>query len=99
MANPSKSENPARIIINSGTSWITNRYVLYNLNSIFALNSINWLNQSPLAEKILSKKEEKEMITISDSQKTIIWSVGLFLYPSLVIILLSAYMLIRKRKK
>ena len=99
VANPSKSENPARIIINSGTSWITNRYVLYNLNSIFALNSINWLNQSPLTEKILSKKEEKEMITISDSQKTIIWSVGLFLYPSLVIILLSAYMLIRKRKK
>ena len=55
--------------------------------------------ESPLTEKILSKKEEKEMITISDSQKTIIWSVGLFLYPSLVIILLSAYMLIRKRKK
>jgi hypothetical protein len=98
-ANPSQTENPARIILYSGTSWITNRYILYNLNSIFAVNSVNWLNQSTLTEKILPKKDEKEVISITDTQKTIIWSVGLFLYPSLVTILLSMYALIRKRKR
>ena len=98
-ANPSTTENPTRIILYSGTSWITNRYVLYNLNSILAVNSVNWLNQSPLTEKILPKKEEREVVTISDSQKTIIWSVGLFLYPSLVTILLSGYAILRKRRK
>ncbi|MBK8398038.1 MAG: Gldg family protein [Leptospiraceae bacterium] len=98
-ANPNSTENPSRTIIYSGTSWLTNRYVLYNLNSIFAINSVNWLNQSPLTEKILSKKDEKETISISDSQKTIIWSVGLFIYPALVIILLSGFVILRKRKK
>ncbi len=98
-ATPTKTENPARVIIYSGTSWITNRYVLYNLNSILAVNSVNWLNQSPLTEKIISKKEEQEIISITDSQKTIIWSVGLFIYPSLVIVLLLSYAFIRKRKK
>ena len=31
-SNSSIVDNPTRIIIYSGTSWITNRYVLYNLN-------------------------------------------------------------------
>ncbi|MBP6740862.1 MAG: hypothetical protein KA146_12770, partial [Leptospiraceae bacterium] len=98
-ANPAKTENPARIVIYSGTSWITNRYLQYNLNTILAVNSINWLNQSPLTEKIIPKKEEQEIISISDSQKIIIWSVGLFLYPLLVVSLLSFYVIVRKRKK
>lgn len=98
-ANPAKTENPARVIVYSGTSWITNRYVQYNLNTILAVNSVNWLNQSPLTEKIIPKKEEHEIVSITDSQKTIIWSVGLFLYPSLVVSLLSLYVLIRKRRK
>jgi hypothetical protein len=98
-ANPAKTENPARVILYSGTSWITNRYVQYNLNGILAVNSVNWLNQSPLTEKIIPKKEESEIVSITDSQKTIIWSVGLFIYPSLVIGLLTAYTLMRKRKK
>ncbi|MBK7053791.1 MAG: Gldg family protein [Leptospiraceae bacterium] len=98
-ANPAKTENPARIVIYSGTSWITNRYLQYNLNTILAVNSVNWLNQSPLTEKIIPKKEELEIISISDSQKIIIWSVGLFLYPMLVVSLLSFYVIVRKRKK
>jgi hypothetical protein len=98
-ANPAKTENPARIVIYSGTSWITNRYLQYNLNTILAVNSVNWLNQSPLTEKIIPKKEELEIISISDSQKIIIWSVGLFLYPLLVVALLSFYVIVRKRKK
>ena len=98
-ANPAKTENPARVILYSGTSWITNRYVQYNLNGILAVNSVNWLNQSPLTEKIIPKKEEHEIVSITDSQKTIIWSVGLFIYPSLVIGLLTAYTMMRKRKK
>ena len=98
-ANPVNSENPSRIILYSGTSWITNRYVQYNLNSILAVNSVNWLNQSPLTEKIIPKKEEHEIVSITDSQKTIIWSIGLFIYPSLVAILLSLYVLAKKRRK
>lgn len=74
-------ESPSRIIISSGTSWVTNRYIAYNLNSILAMNSINWLNQSVLTERILVKKEDSTVTTISDKQKLVVWLFGLFIFP------------------
>lgn len=98
-ANPAKMENPARIIIYAGTNWITNAYIVERINSVLAVNSVNWLNQSPLTEKILPKKEEEQTVSINDSQKVIIWSVGLFIYPAIVILSLGFYTVLRKRKK
>ncbi|HMV45938.1 MAG TPA: Gldg family protein, partial [Leptospiraceae bacterium] len=98
-ANPAKTENPSRIIIYSGTNWITNGFIVDRLNSILAVNSVNWLNQSPLTEKILPKKEEEPVVSISDSQKIVIWSVGLFIYPAIVILSLGFYTISKKRKK
>ncbi len=74
-------ESPSRIIISSNTSWITNKYISYNLNSILAMNSVNWLNQSVLTERILTKKEDPIVTTISDKQKLVVWLFGLFLFP------------------
>ncbi len=89
--------SPSRIIISSGTAWLTNRLISYNLNSIFAINSVNWLNQSVLTEKILLKKEEVEIVTVSDKQKLIIWLVGLFIFP-IGITLIFGFYASKKRK-
>lgn len=88
----------SRTFIYSGTSWVTNKYVMYNLNGILALNSVNWLNQSILTEKILTKKDDVEMVSISPNQKLLIWAVCLFVFPSLITISLSLFVIARRRK-
>ena len=90
---------PARVLVFSGVSWLTDRYFLYNLNPIFFTNSVNWMFRSPLIQSILPKKEDVPVITLTSNQKLIIWSVGLFGYPSLVTLVLSYYVLYMRRKK
>jgi hypothetical protein len=90
--------SPTRIAVFSGTNWLTNRYIQYNLNSILAINTMNWLNQSVLTERILLKKEEPEIVTLNDKQKLIIWLFGLFIFPIFVTSVL-AYYSYSKRKK
>lgn len=94
-----KDKPYGKVIIFSGTSWLTDRYFLYNLNPIFAVNSANWLNQNPLIDTILPKKEENPSITLTSNQKIVIWAVGLFGYPLLTMAALTWYVVSRRRKR
>ena len=88
-----------KIIIFSGTEWITDRYYIYNLNPILAGNSFNYLNQKQILNSILPKKEESPLITLTQNQKVFIWSIGLFGYPFSVILGLSMYVISRRNQK
>jgi hypothetical protein len=90
---------PGRVVIHAGTSWITDRYFLYNLNPIFSINSLNWLTQTTLLERIPLKKEDAEMVTLKSEQKIFIWVVGLFVYPGIIIAGLSILVIRLRRKK
>ncbi len=98
-AKESGDIKPGRIIIFSGTAWLTDRYFLYNLNPTFFTNTMNWLFQNPLIQSIIPKKEEVPVITLTSKQKVIIWSVGLFGFPGFISIVLSLYVVSIRRKK
>jgi hypothetical protein len=95
----SGEEGFGKILIFSGTDWITNKLYLFNLNPVMAGNSINWLFQKPIIENILPKKEEIPTVTLTQTQKLIIWSLGMFGYPISIISLLSIYVYNRRKKK
>lgn len=99
--NPSESGDitPGRILVFSGNSWLTDRYFLYNLNATFFTNSVNWIFRSPMIQTILPKKEDVPVITLTSNQKVVIWSIGLFGYPGLIILGLSYYVVYLRRRK
>lgn len=86
-----------KILIFSGTEWLTDRYFLFNLNPGFAGNSINYLHQKQILDSIVSKREETPIITLTQNQKLFIWSVGLFGYPLSLVLGLSYYVYSRRK--
>jgi len=95
--NGENKEEAGKVIIYSGTDWITDRYFLYNLNPALAGNSFNWLHQKQIIDSILTKKEDTPIITLTQNQKLFIWSVGLFGYPLSIILGLSLYVNSRRK--
>ncbi len=90
-------EESGKVIIYSGTEWITDRYFIYNLNPVLAGNSFNWLHQKQIIDSILTKKEDTPIITLTQNQKLFIWSVGLFGYPLTLVLGLSLYVISRRK--
>lgn len=95
-----------KIIIYSGTAWLTNRFLppLNNpntasfINSPFALNHFIWLNQGIIIEDIPRKKQKIESFVLTSAQKKLVWITGMFLYPGFIIAIGSIYV-VRKRRK
>jgi hypothetical protein len=83
----------------SGTDWISDKYIIYNLNPALASNSINWIFQKQIIDSIVPKKEDTPVITLTQNQKLFIWSVGLFGYPLSLILGLSIYVLSKRKSK
>lgn len=92
-----KKQETGKILIFSGTEWITDRYFLFNLNPTLAGNSFNFLHQKQILDSIVAKKEETPLITLTQNQKLFIWSVGLFGYPLTLVLGLSYYVYSRRR--
>jgi hypothetical protein len=90
--------NGGKILVFSGTSWITDKYFPTYLNRNFAVNSINWMNKNQIIDTIVSKKEDVLVITLTPNQKIFIWVVGLFLYPAIIILGLSSYTVYKRKK-
>ncbi|MDX1959744.1 MAG: Gldg family protein [Leptospiraceae bacterium] len=90
--DPTKAEEKkGKAILYTGTSWLTDRYYQFNLNSSYAVNSLNWMNQNQLIDKIVSKKEDSPIITLTPNQKLLIWVLGLFGYPLVIAFGLGYY--------
>ncbi|MCE9500514.1 MAG: Gldg family protein, partial [Leptospira sp.] len=56
LKNEQKPEDAARIVIYSGTSWLTDQYFTYNANPGLAVNSASWLLEKEPIAGIVSKK-------------------------------------------
>jgi hypothetical protein len=94
-----KSKETGKVIMYSGTDWISDKYIIYNLNPALASNSINWIFQKQIIDSIVPKKEDTPVITLTQNQKLFIWSVGLFGYPLSLILGLSIYVLSKRKSK
>lgn len=94
----STAKDKGRVIVYSGTSWLTDQYFLYNINPSFAINTFTWIYQDLSLERIPSRKENAEIITLNPNQKLIIWAVGMFGYPAFVTLLLTAYVFMKRKK-
>jgi hypothetical protein len=94
-----KSKETGKVILYSGTDWISDKYIIYNLNPALASNSINWIFQKQIVDSIVSKKEDTPVITLTQNQKLFIWSVGLFGYPLSLILGLSIYVISKRKSK
>jgi len=86
-----------KVLIHSGTSWLTDQYFGYNMNSNYALAIANGMFLDNSIAGIPPKKEEIQTVTLSDNQKLLVWAVGVFLYPGLIIGIGSFYVASRRR--
>lgn len=92
------SSPTSRVVILSGTSWITDQYFSLNVNPDFAANSINWITQREVLTGLLPKKTDIQMNNLTENQKLIVWVIGMFIFPGIIILTSSLFILIRKRQ-
>ncbi|WP_078131454.1 Gldg family protein [Leptospira kirschneri] len=92
------SKEEGRVVIFSGTSWITDQFISYGVNYELATSSITWMYQDLSLSSIQPKKEEVNTVSLTDVQKRVVWILGMFIFPGLIAFVSSA-MLIQKRRK
>ena len=91
-------EKKGRIVLHSGTSWITDQFISYAINAPFANALVTGQFLDTAIAEIPKKKEESNTISLSDNQKLIVWAIGVFLYPGFIFAL-GAYYVSAKRRK
>ncbi|MDF3819504.1 Gldg family protein [Leptospira sp. 96542] len=92
------SDTSGKIILHSGTSWITDQFIAYVMNSQFSTVSVTGLFLDSIVGEIPPKKEEIQTITLTDNQKLVVWAIGVFLFPGLILSIGSYYVYIRRKK-
>ncbi len=91
-------EKEGRVVFFAGTSWITDQFIPYNMNKNLALASVSWLFQKNIINEIPKRKDEVDVISLTDNQKIIVWLVGMFLFPGTIIGVGSYYVMSQRRK-
>lgn len=94
----SKIDDESRIVVFSGTSWLTDQFISYNMNKNIALSSVSWMFQDAIINDIPMKKDDVQTINITDNQKILVWLIGMFLFPGAIIIGGSYYVISRRKK-
>ncbi|EPG72934.1 putative membrane protein [Leptospira fainei serovar Hurstbridge str. BUT 6] len=95
--NDSAAKEQGRIVIYSGTSWLTDQYLPFAANYELASSSTTWMYQNLSLPAIAPKKEEIQTVSLTDGQKRAVWILGMFVFPGLIAGLGSIYV-IRRRK-
>lgn len=90
-------EKSGKIILHAGTSWITDQFIPYVMNSQFSTVSITGLFQDNIVAEIPLKKEEVDTITLSDNQKLVAWVIGVFLFPGFILAVGSYFVYVRRK--
>ncbi|MCB1190017.1 MAG: Gldg family protein [Leptospiraceae bacterium] len=88
-----------KVILFSGTSWVTDQYFYYNANPYLAVNGFSWLNQNISLEGILPRKEDTKVDVLTENQKLTVWAIGIFVFPTLVGLISSIFLIRKKWKK
>jgi hypothetical protein len=91
--------NEGRLVFFTGTSWITDQFISYNLNRNLALASISWMFQEKIINEIPKKTDDVKTINLNDNQKIMVWFIGIFLYPGIIIGAGSYYVISRRKKE
>ncbi len=86
-----------KVIFHSGTSWLTDQFFGYNMNSNFALATSTGLFLDSGISGIPAKKEDIQTVSLSENQKLMVWAFGVFLFPGLIIGIGSYYVSYRRR--
>ncbi|XDD50097.1 Gldg family protein [Leptospira sp. WS92.C1] len=94
----SDSKEEGRVVIFSGTSWITDQFISYGTNYELATSSVTWMYQNLSLTSIQPKKEEVSTVSLTDTQKRVVWILGMFIFPGLIAVL-SSLALIQKRRQ
>lgn len=92
-----ESKGEGRAVIFSGTSWITDQFISYGTNYELATSAITWMYQDLSLSSIQPKKEEVNTVSLTDTQKRMVWILGMFIFPGLIAFV-SSIVLIRKRR-
>ncbi|MBW0432966.1 Gldg family protein [Leptospira yasudae] len=92
------SKEEGRVVIFSGTSWITDQFISYGTNYELATSAITWMYQDLSLSSIQPKKEEVNTVSLTDIQKRAVWILGMFIFPGLIALVSSA-VLIQKRRR
>ncbi|MCW7507803.1 Gldg family protein [Leptospira levettii] len=90
-------EKSGKIILHTGTSWLTDQFIPYVMNSQFSTVSITGLFQDNIVAEIPLKKEEVDTITLSDNQKLVAWVIGVFLFPGFILAVGSYFVYTRRK--
>lgn len=89
--------NTGKVIFHSGTSWLTDQYFAYNMNSNFALVTSTGLFMDSGISGIPPKKEDIQTVALSENQKLMVWTFGVFLFPGFIIGIGSYYVSHRRK--
>ena len=92
------------ILIYSATSWLTNTSIHPSMMSItgfvnmpFAINNFMWMIGDATIEGIPAKKEDMQPVYLTDQQKNMVWILGLLVYPSIIVLLGSVYVFVKRK--
>ncbi|TGL85117.1 hypothetical protein EHQ68_17910 [Leptospira congkakensis] len=91
------NEKTGKVILHTGTSWITDQFIPYAMNSQFSTVSITGLFQDTAVAEIPLKKEELDTISLSDNQKLVAWVIGVFLFPGFILAVGSYFVYVRRK--
>lgn len=91
-------DKKGKVVIHAGTSWITDQFISYTINVAYSNSLVTGLFLDQAISEIPRKKEEATTVNLSDSQKLIVWAIGVFLYPGLIFGM-GAYYVSSRRKK
>ncbi|MCW7494092.1 GldG family protein [Leptospira sp. 2 VSF19] len=91
------NDKTGKIILHTGTSWITDQFIPYAMNSQFSTVSITGLFQDTAVAEIPLKKEELDTISLSDNQKLVAWVIGVFLFPGFILAVGSYFVYARRK--
>ncbi|MDV6236104.1 Gldg family protein [Leptospira ellisii] len=93
-----ESKGEGRVLLFSGTSWITDQFISYGTNYELATSSVTWMYQDVSLTSIQPKKEEVNTVSLTDTQKRTVWILGMFVFPGLIAVI-SSFVLIQRRRR
>ncbi|GBF50274.1 putative membrane protein [Leptospira ryugenii] len=92
-------DKKGRIVIHSGTSWLTDQFYLYTSNAAFSTSLVTGQFLDEAITEIPAKKDEASVVNLSDNQKLVVWALGVFIYPGLILLVGSYYVLSKRKSK
>lgn len=84
-ASKKTGEKEARLVVIGDADFASNQYVQQQANGDLILNTVNWLAQDEDLISIRPKSPTNRQITLTESQKNLIWLLTVIFLPVLVV--------------